>query len=250
MNKLDLSTLKIGDVCEVLFPNEQRPRDGFMGMIIEHYGTQLTLRNIAVNLEENAPVPTLDRRGHSNTESVSQKSLEMPQLRVGRRVLRPYPQFRRWADNAEALLSFNDEQNDAVPTGLSLDALLRHESCKFILGVHPKRGGELRQTATFREPFYDFTSNRIVRQHVTVFELEGDAEMVKNGRDREYRLLLPDTAQYHVLETGPVIAGNDGTLRVGDSGNHRHYDLFRAKHFAVETKALKLAGIPAEPSTA
>jgi|GEM_PF-5606913 len=227
--------VKVGGVFEVLFPNTVRPK--FMGMVTEHYGTAVVVKSIEIG-EGDTP--------RNDSAQITQASLELPQLRVGRQILRGFPEYRRWADNPDQLMCFK-KGDPEIPTGLSLEELLRHDDGAFILADSPSFG-EYSTDACYRRPFYDFTGRKaVVRQHVTVFRLISGGPMVKVGSSEKFRPTLPPGVTFTQVDAGPVFSGSRGMLMLGTgvlSPDHRSYSLYGAGgHFAVETKVLERAGL-------
>jgi len=230
-------SVKVGDVFQVVFANEDRPRPSFMAMVVEHYGDAVNLRDIK-----------LDNDGEVSeaSERVSQASLELPKLRRGRRILRPHPEYRRWADDANALLSFGGKEPRVVPTGLDLDGLARYEEGAFILAENPP-ATQLNTAACYRRPFYDYLGSQVVRQRVTVFEVDGGGKMEHRrhyASSEKYRLALPDDVTFTQVDEGPVLYSKRELLMLGKSLACNHvYSLHGDKYFAMETRVLEHAGL-------
>ena len=247
--RVQLSEVQEGDVFEVLFPNTVTK--SFLGMVTR------TLTNHTRRGEEAAvelrciELAKSDKRREGYAQ-VTQSSLELPQLRVGRHILRSRPEFRRWADDPAALMCFAGEGHPEVPAGMTLDELVRYGNGAFLLSDRPSEFEP--NTAFYRNPFFDLTGRKTaVRQRVTVFMLDGDAELRQeriSPVSEGFRPVLPDGATFHKVSEGSVLSGERGTLRLSTgarSTDFEHYALHLG-YFAIETKVLERAGLASSAS--
>jgi hypothetical protein len=236
---LDLATVRIGDVFQMQLQTGS-PEDSYFGMVTARYDDgSVGVRDIKLLAgDSNEP------RNFGTT----QVRREAQGLLVGRDIrctMKPQPQFRRWADDPNALLSFVGD-HPTVPTGLSLEQLVHFEESIFVL-TNGSPQGQLGLEACFRVPFHDFISRKAIRQQVTVCQIVGEIPMERKQLGPEswqFRHIVPENAQFTPVAHGQMLEVRNGVLKLANGMTSRktRIHLYDGRHFAVETRVLQQAG--------
>jgi hypothetical protein len=246
MQDCSLRDIAVGDVLEVSYPHGERPT--FTGEVTEVYASALKLTSVEIHSITGEPTRTY--------RSVTAEDLKAVGAQQAVVTLRP--EYAVWS--AGGLMSFGLEQPE-IPQGLTLHELLRHNRSQFILAFNPASGEW--NPARYRMPFC--ASERIIRQHVTVFALNNGATLERYTPDgpasSQYRHLLPENVDFIRIDTGYVLgtgarvfginsdASDDveGQLAMGyhagPAGGLHWHNLRSGKFFAIETSVLERAGI-------
>lgn len=232
-----LANVRLGDVFNVIFPHSTQDRPSFKAMVTQHYGDVVDVTPIDLDADD---------KPRRDSVRVSQANLDLPILHPGRQVLHPYPEYRRWAANPIALLSFSGYPPPMVPTGLNMGEFARHNQSMFLL-TSKTPYTQRDDTATYRPPFYDHLNQAIVRQDVTVFRLNDGKKMGArrlHATAQDSWPVLPDGATFTQVDEGLVHRADEFVLTLGTRATGlRDYQLRDSSFFAIETKVLVQAGL-------